>query len=79
MTTTVPNIVSKVKEEYKTPHHGTLVQADVNIFKDHLSNVLAIVNHPSHTGGCAHLLHNKTIYREQVGDATRKLPLSTKR
>ena len=76
--TTMSDIVSKVKEECKLPHHRTLVQADMTLFKDRLSNILATVNHPSHTGGCAYLLDDKTRYREQVGDSTRKLPSSTK-
>ena len=70
----MPDLVSKVKEEYKYPHHGTIVQADVILFKDDLNNVLATLNHPSQTGGCAHLLDDKTRYQERVGGATRKLP-----
>ena len=83
MTMPMPNLVSKVKEEYKLPHQGTIIQADVTLFKDHLSNVLATINQPIHTSGCAHLLDDQDRYRERererVGDDTRKLLSTTKR
>ena len=75
----MPDIALKVKEEFKSPHQGTLVQIDVTIFKDHLSNAPATINHPSHTGGCAHLLDNKKRYQEQLGDDTKSLSVCTKR
>ena len=79
MTSTMPDIVSKVKEEFKAPHQGTLVRADVTIFKDHLSNALATINHPSHTGGCAHLLDDQKRYQERLGNDKISLPVCTKR
>ena len=66
MVSSMPDLVSKVKEGYKSPHHGTIVQADVTLFKDYLSNVLATINHPSHTGSCAYLLDDQTTYQERV-------------
>ena len=50
----------------------------MTLFKDHLSTVLATINHPIHTGGCAPLLDDEKRYQERVGDSTKKLPLCTK-
>ena len=64
MASVLPVIV--VKEEHQTGVEGVVVRADVQLFKDQVRNVLAKVNHPSHSGGCSHLLDNKLRYREQV-------------
>ena len=63
-----------MKEEYQTGVEGVVVRADIQIFKDQVSNALAKANYPNHSGGCAHLLDDKTRYREQVGNKYDTLP-----
>ena len=57
-----------MKEEFRDKVVGLVVRADVQLFKDQVSNVLTKASHPHHSGGCAHLLDDKERYREQVGD-----------
>ena len=58
---------------------GVIVRADTDLFKDHLSNVLATASHPHHSGSCAHLLDDKTRYRDRLGDSTATLPTTMDR
>ena len=55
------------------------MSADIELFKDHVSNVLATASHPHHSGGCAHLLDNEERHRERLGDSTATLPKATDR
>ena len=49
----------EVSAEYKDKVEGVIVRADIDLFKDHLSNVLAKASHPQHSEGCAHLLDDE--------------------
>ena len=49
----------EVSTEYKDRMEGVIVNADIDLFKDHLRNVLATASYPQHSGGCAHLLDDK--------------------
>ena len=49
----------EVSAEFKDKVEGVIVRADIDLFKDHLSNVLATVSHPWHSGGCAHMLDDE--------------------
>lgn len=66
-----------IKKEYRNSVKEVIVRGDVQLFKDKVNNVLTKANHPLHSGGCAHLLDNKTCYREQVGDKKATLPTTT--
>ena len=61
MTSVLP--VLEMKEELRGISEGVTVRADVQLYRDHLSNVLAKAQHPLHSGGCAHLLDDKARYR----------------
>ena len=50
------------------------MRAEVQLFKDQVSNTLAKASHPSHSGGCSHLLNDEPRYREQVRDKKGTLP-----
>ena len=67
----------EVSAEYKDKVEGVIVRADIDLFKDHLSNVLATASHPQHCGGCAHLLDYKARYCEWLGNNTATLPTTT--
>ena len=69
----------EVSEEYQDKVEGVIVRADIDLFKDHLSNILATASHPKHSGGCAHLLDDEARYRERLGDDTATLPTTTDR
>ena len=49
----------EIAEEFKGKVEGVIVRADIDLFKDHVSNVLATASHPHHSGGCAHLLDDE--------------------
>ena len=68
-----------VKEEYQTGVVGVVVRADVQLFKDQVSNVLAKDNHPDHSRGCAHLLDDEHRYQARVGNKYTTLPKIAKR
>ena len=68
-----------MKEEFRINVVGVVVRADVQLFKDQVSNVLAKASHQLHSEGCAHLLDDKERYREQVGDISNTLPKTTGR
>ena len=61
MTSVLP--VLELKEELRGSSEGVVVRADVQLFRDHVSNALAKAQHPLHSGGCAHLLDGKARYR----------------
>lgn len=42
-------LVIVVKEKYQTGVEGVVVRADVQLFKDQVSNALARANYPNHT------------------------------
>ena len=75
--TVQPTLV--VDAEYQDKVEGVIVRADIDLFKDHLSNILAKVSHPQHSGGCAHLLDDEARYRERLGDNAATLPTTTDR
>ena len=45
----------EVSAEYEDKVERVIVRADIDLFKDYLSNVLATASHLQHSGGCAHL------------------------
>ena len=76
MTSTLP--VLEMKKELRGKAVGVTVRADVQQYKDNLSNKLAKAQHPLHSGGCAHLLDDADCYRRQLGKKEATLPLVTK-
>ena len=75
MTSVLP--VLDLKEELCGRVEGVIVRADVQLFMDQRSNLLAKAQHPLHSGGCAYLLDDQTCYRRQVGDSSASLPTVT--
>ena len=75
LTSVLPVLV--IKEEYRNSVEGVVVRADVQLFKDQVSNVLAKTNHPSHSGGCSHLLDDKPRYCKRVGNKKENFPKVT--
>ena len=75
MTSVFPVLV--MKEEYLSSIERVVVRADVQLFKDQISNALAKASHPHHSGGCAHLLDDIDRYRKRVGNMTAALPKIT--
>ena len=49
----------EVSEEYQDKVEGVIVRADIDLFKDHLSNILTTASHPKHSRACAHLLDDE--------------------
>ena len=49
----------EVSAEYKEKVEGVIMRADIDLFKDHLSNLLAKASHPQHSRGCAYLLDDE--------------------
>ena len=41
----------ELSAEYKDKVEGVIVRADIDLFKDHLSNIKATASHPQHCGG----------------------------
>ena len=72
-------LTNKIEEEFKGKVEGVIVRADIDLFKDHFSNVLAIASHPHHSGGCVHLSDDKERHRDRLGDRTATLPKVTDR
>ena len=52
----------EMEEEFQDKVVGIIVRANIELFKDRVSNVLATASHPHHSGGCAHLLDDEDCY-----------------
>ena len=68
----------EIAEEFKGKVEGVIVRADIDLFKDHLSNVIATASHQHHSGGCAHMLDDKARYYDRLSNRKATLPTITK-